>query len=114
MTEVIKASGRNGQITFDGKMVTITREGFAARATHGRGEKSIPLRQITAVQLKPNGFATVGFIQFTVPGEQSSRTSKGGRTMDASKDENAVLFAKKAEPEFLALKSAVQQAIAEL
>ena len=34
--------------------------------------------------------------------------------MDASKDENAVLFAKKAEPEFLALKSAVQQAIAEL
>lgn len=114
MTEVIKANGRNGQISFDGKMVTITREGFAARATHGRGEKSIPIRQIAAVQVKPNSFATVGYIQFTVPGEISSRTSKGGRTMDASKDENAVLFTKKNEPEFLAIKAAVQQAIADL
>lgn len=112
--EKITAHGRNGQVTFDGKTVTITREGFAARATHGRGEKSIPVRQITAVQFKPNSFATVGFIQFTVPGELSNRTSKGGRTFDASKDENSVLFAKKAEPEFVALKEAVQSAIADL
>lgn len=114
MTEVLTAKGRNGQISFDGKTVTITREGFAARATHGRGEKSIPIRQIAAVQLKPNSFATVGYIQFTVPGEMSNNKAKGGRTMDASKDENAVLFVKKNEPEFIALKSAIQQAIAEL
>ncbi|RLK47616.1 DUF4429 domain-containing protein [Microbacterium telephonicum] len=114
MSETVTANGRNGQVTFDGKTVTIAREGFAARASHGRGEKSIPIRQIAAVQFKPNALTTVGFIQFTVPGEQSSRTSKGGRTMDAAKDENAVLFAKKAEPEFIALRDAVRAAIAEL
>lgn len=112
--ETITAEGRNGQVTFDGKTVTITREGFAARATHGRGEKSIPIRQIAAVQFKPNSFATVGFIQFTVPGEMSNNRGKGGRGIDAAKDENAVLFPKKVEADFVALKEAVQAAIADL
>lgn len=110
----ITAEGRNGQVSFDGKTVTITREGAAARATHGRGEKSIPLRQIAAVQFKPNSFATVGFIQFTIPGEMSNNRRKGGRTIDAAKDENAVTFAKKVEPDFIALKTAVQDALAAL
>lgn len=112
--EKITAEGRNGQVTFDGRTVTITRDGMAGRATHGRGEKSIPIRQIAAVQFKPNSFATVGFIQFTVPGEMSKNKGKGGRTIDAAKDENSVLFAKKAEPDFVALKTAVQDALAEL
>lgn len=114
MAEMITAVGRNGQVSFDGRTVTITREGAAARATHGRGEKSIPIRQIAAVQFKPNSFATVGFIQFTVPGEMSKNRGKGGRTMDAAKDENAVLFSKKAEQDFLNLKAAVQSALAAL
>lgn len=114
MAEVIAAQGRNGQVSFDGKTVTITREGFAARVSHGRGEKSIPLRQIAAVQMKPVSLMTTGFIQFTVPGEISSKVQKGGRGLDAASDENAVLFLKKQEPDFVALRDAVQAAIAEL
>jgi len=114
MTEQITAKGRNGQVTFDGKTVTISREGAAARASHGRGDKMLPLRQIAAVQLKPVSLMTAGYIQFTVPGEMSSNKRKGGRTFDAGKDENSVLFLKKQEPEFVALRNAIQTAIADL
>ena len=114
MGDTITAQGRNGQVRFDGKTVTITREGFAARATHGRGEKSIPLRHVAGVQLKPVALLTTGFIQFTVPGELASSKQKGSRTFDATKDENAVVFTKKHEPEFIALRDAIQAAIADL
>jgi len=112
--DTITAKGRNGQVTFDGKTVTIQREGAAARATHGRGDKMIALRQISAIQLKPVSLMTSGYIQFTVPGELSNNKGKGGRTIDAAKDENAVLFLKKQEPEFVALRNAIQTAIADL
>lgn len=110
----ISAQGRNGQVYFDGKTVTIKREGFAARATHGRGEKNIPLRNIAAIQMKPVTFATAGFIQFTVPGEISTTTAmKGKRGLTAAQDENSVLFLKKHEPDFIALRDAIQSALAD-
>jgi len=114
MAATITANGRNGQVSFDGKTVTITREGLAARATHGRSEKSIPLRQITAVQFKPVSMLTTGYIQFTVPGETSNNKGKGARAFDAAKDENSVIFLKKQEDEFRDLKQAIQAAIADL
>ena len=113
MSQVVTAKGRNGQVTFDGKTVTITREGAAARLTHGRGEKMLALRQISAVQLKPVGLLTAGYIQFTIPGELGNERQKGARTFDATKDENSVLFLKKNEQEFLTLRDAVRAAIAE-
>ena len=114
MSGVITANGRNGLVQFDGKTVTIKREGAAARLTHGRSEKMLSLRQIAAVQMKPVSMLTAGYIQFTVPGEASNRTAKGGRTFDASKDENSVLFLKKSEDDFARLRDAVMQAIANL
>ena len=113
MSEALTAKGRNGQVTFDGKTVTITREGAAARLTHGRGEKMLALRQIAAVQLKPVGLLTAGYIQFTIPGELGNERQKGSRTFDATKDENSVVFLKKSEPEFIALRDAVRAAIAD-
>lgn len=87
---------------------------MAARATHGRGSKAIALRHITVVQLKPVSALTAGYIQFSVPGEISDNKNKGARTMNAAKDENAVLFLKKNEQEFVALRDAIQSAMAEL
>lgn len=114
MTEQITAKGRSGEVSFDGKTVTIRREGAAARFMHGRGDKMLSLRQIAAIQLKPVSMMTLGYIQFTVPGEMSNNKRKGSRTFDAAKDENAVTFLKKQEPDFIALRDAVQAAIAEL
>ena len=101
-------------MAFDGKTVTIKREGIAARVTHGRGDKVLPLRQISAIQLKPVSVLTTGFIQFTVPGEYSRGRGKGTRTISAARDENSVLFLKDQEPAFTALRNAIQTALADL
>lgn len=108
---MIKAAGQGGQIAFDGQYVTITREGFLGRATHGRGEKKLHISSISAVQWKPPGALTNGFIQMSIGGADR-QAAKGHRTMDASKDENSVIFTKKQMPEFEKLRAALDAAIA--
>lgn len=107
---MIEASGQGGQMRFDGHYITITRNGFLARATHGRGDKNIPITAISAVQWKPAGM-TNGFLQLSIGGADR-QAAKGGRTMNAAKDENSVVFTKKQQPQFEALRAALEQAIA--
>ncbi|MFF7147521.1 DUF4429 domain-containing protein [Streptomyces griseoaurantiacus] len=107
---MIEAAGTGGQLAFDGQYVTITRNGFLARATHGRGDKKIPLTAISAVQWKPAGM-TNGFIQLSIGGADR-QAAKGGRTMNAAKDENSVVFTRKQQSAFEALRAALEQAIA--
>jgi hypothetical protein len=108
---MIEAAGTGGQLAFDGQYVTITRNGFLARATHGRGDKKIPITAISAVQWKPAGI-TNGFLQLSIGGADR-QAAKGGRTMNAAKDENSVVFTKKQQPAFEQLRTALEQAIAE-
>lgn len=108
----MEAHGVNGQVAFDGMFVTITRKGLAARATVGKGEKRIPVRSVAAVQWKPAGFATNGYIQFTVSGGNENRARFGKQTVDAAKDENSVVFSKGHQGEFEALRSAIEAVIA--
>lgn len=111
--EPIEAKGYNGRVTFDGQFVSIDRKGFLARASVGKGEKRIPIASITAVQWKPPGAVVNGYIQFTVPGGNESRARLGSQTIDAAKDENSVIVTKKHKDEFLALREAVESAIAQ-
>ncbi|PNG17493.1 DUF4429 domain-containing protein [Streptomyces cahuitamycinicus] len=108
---MIQAKGQGGQIAFDGQYVTITREGFLGRATHGRGEKKLHITSISAVQWKPPGMMTNGFIQLSIGGADR-QAAKGSRTLDATKDENSVIFTKKQAPDFEKLRAALEQAIA--
>lgn len=59
----------------------------------GMREKTLPIRNITSVEVKkPGGFA--GFLQFSVAGgaaRDSSYMVSGG-AIDAAKDENSILF----------------------
>ena len=107
-----EAQGRNGVVSFDGHFVTISRKGFVARATIGKGEKRIRLVSIAAVQFKPAGGVMNGFIQFTLPGGSERRSKFGKQTSDAAKDENTVMFTSAQMPQFLALRDAIEQAIA--
>lgn len=84
MHAVMEAHGSNGQVRFDGQFVTITRRGFLARATVGKGDKRIPLGSITAVQWKPATRLVKGFIHFTVPGGNERRSHFGRQTQDAN------------------------------
>lgn len=88
----MRAKGTNGTVTFDGHNVIITREGFTARMQHGKGEKRIPLRAISAIQWKDPGVFSGGFIQFTIGGGIEQNVRKGVRTWNAMDDENSVVF----------------------
>lgn len=107
----MKVKGHNGSIEFDGQFVTITREGFLARMAHGKGEKRIAVRSISAVQLKPPNALVNGFIQFTLSGGSEKNAMKGNRTMAAGQDENSVLITKQQLPEFEALRAEIEQAM---
>lgn len=107
-----RAVGQTGTITFDGQFVTISREGIRAKAMFGKGDKRIPLRSITAVQFKPAGALTQGFIQLTISGGSDKTAMRGGRTQQAFTDENSVVFLKKSQADFEAVRDAIDEAIA--
>ena len=79
-------------VTVDHNTVKIEPKGMVNYLNKGgsKGVKFIPLRSITAIQLKKPGL-TNGYIQFAYSG---SSETKGG-TMSAVKDENSIMFAKK-------------------
>lgn len=106
------AKGNGGQLSFDGTYITIHRKGFAARATVGKGEKRLHVSQISAVQWKPAGMFTSGFIQFTVPGGNERRSSFGSQNRDAGSDENSVLFTRDQQAAFEQIRAALDAAIA--
>jgi hypothetical protein len=103
--------GVNGQVTFDAHFVTITRQGFAARVTIGKGDKRLPVSSIAAVQWKPAGPMMNGFIQFTVGGSNERRSAFGHQTMSAVHDENSVVFTKTLMPKFQTLRALIEDAI---
>ena len=65
-----------------------------ARAAHGKGEKKIPIRSISAVQWKEPGALVNGFIQFTILGGTEVTARHGNRTISAGNDENSVVITK--------------------
>lgn len=82
-------------IEIENNIVTIKRKGLLNLATQGlKGDKSIPFRNITAIQIKKPGL-TNGYIQFSQHGMMESK--KG--LWDANADENTVTLVSKTEYE---------------
>ncbi len=107
---VPSASGHNGQISFDGDFLVISRKGLLAKVYQGaKGDKRVPLTSITSVQLREPKFGTDGYIQFGLLGSIDS----GGGMMAARHDENSVSFYKKDLANFQAVRSYVEQQISE-
>lgn len=105
------AKGYNGTVVFHGNAIEIQREGFLARTSVGKGSKLIPLSAISGIQWKPPGRLTNGYIEFTIPGGNESRSRAGSATRDAAGNENAVIVTRKQEGDFLALKQAIESAL---
>ncbi len=110
---MIEARGVNGRVAFDGAVVTIFHTGRLAAWTMGRDSKSIPVRHITGVELKPAKFGR-GFITFVVPGGPETPSDFGRQTVDAARDENSLLFARRQQADFEQLQQAVEAAIPEV
>lgn len=109
---MIEVKGHNGQVTFDGQYVTITRRGFLARTSVGKGEKRIHISQISSVQWKPAGPFVNGFIQFATAGGNERRSKFGSQTSSAIHDENSVIFTTKHRAAFEELRKHIEAAIA--
>lgn len=109
MTQSLRGKGVTGRVEVDEDFVTIRRKGALAKANYGftRGEKRIPIASITAVQFKKPGL-TNGYIQFTVPGGIESHRG----VLDATKDENSVVFSRAHLVEFEAIRSHIELRIA--
>ncbi|MDQ6933911.1 MAG: DUF4429 domain-containing protein [Actinomycetota bacterium] len=99
-TGVLSAKGHNGTVTFDGTFVTISRKGFLARASVGKGDKRIPVGSITSVQWKPPGAAVNGFIAFSLGGGNERQSRFGHQTAGAAHDENSVIVRRSQEATF--------------
>ena len=107
------ARGRTGRIEFDGQFVKIIRTRFVSRITVGKGQKTIPISSISAVQFKPSGWIFNGYISFTLAGANEVRAEFGSQTITAGRDENSVTFDLSKRKEFLKLRDLVESAIAE-
>jgi hypothetical protein len=91
----MEARGQNGTISFDGAVVTVTRNGFTPFAPVRAG-KHIPLGDIAEVELRQAGALVSGFLAIRPVG--------GGRERVA---EDAIFFNRRQEPQFAALREAV-------
>ena len=83
-------------------------EGGQNLLVHGmKGDKTIPFRSITAVQLRMPGKKTNGYIQFAILG---GIEGKGG-IFEAAGDENSVLFSPAQARHMAALREYIEQKI---
>jgi hypothetical protein len=109
----MEARGVNGQVSFDGSTVTITRDGVLGRMTQGRGSKTIPVSAIGAVQFRPPTLTVNGTWSLSISGEVQSSTSARGRkavSKVARDDENAVVVRHGQVKAFEALTAAINAA----
>lgn len=100
--------GSNGSVELVGDSIIIRRKGFANILTQGvQGDKQIPLKNITAVQFRSAGSLMAGLLQFSILGGREFR----GGMLEATKDENAVMFTREQGPGFATLRNIIQQRI---
>lgn len=107
-----QAEARSATVAFDGYYVSII------RTRHGlvdKGEKKIPIGQISSIRFKPATALNNGYIEFVFAGsnELKGRQRSGSLMMlDVQKNENAVVFTKKQMPAFQQVKAEIEAAIA--
>ena len=100
---LLEAAGAGGYLWLFEDRVRIKHHGLRGALTTGvlKGDKEIRLDQISAVEWRNPG-AALGHIQFSFLGGSSDARR-------ASNDENAVLFSRKQEPAFRAIKEEIDR-----
>lgn len=103
--------GINGTINFHINKIVIERKGVISFLSQGlKGDKTIYLSDISAIQFKNAGIFTNGYIQFSFYG---GIENKGG-IFDATQDENTVMFNLEQEKDFIALNHHLNIALSNL
>ena len=103
-----QAKGHNGQIELYRNKVCIRRKGVLAFLTQGlKGDKEIMISSISSIQFKKASAWTNGYIQFSFIGGQEA---KGG-ILQATEDENTVMFTTEQQLAFERIKAEVEKRI---
>lgn len=106
---LFKFKGLNGQVTVYEDRLVITHKGLMGFLTQGlSGAKTLQMDSIKSVQYKKGGLVN-GYIQFGLYGSDKSTGA-----LDATSDENTVMFTYNANNEAEALRDLVQKKISEL
>ena len=103
---VTTVKGQSATITFDGRLVTISRGRLASQ---GRGTRTIPVEQIAGVDMRPATLWTVGAFSLVLPGAVEHRKASGRR--HELRNENTVTFQRRSNDEFSALRDAILAAL---
>lgn len=102
----MEVKGHNGTIQVLENKVIIKRTGILSFISQGlKGDKEIYIDKISSIQIKKANWLTNGYIQFGFLGGQES---KGG-VLDATSDENTVMFTSGQQENFLKLKSFLEE-----
>ncbi|EKO1912189.1 SHOCT domain-containing protein [Clostridium botulinum] len=104
---LLSLKGVNGQLELYEDKVIIKRKGILAKLSQGftKGDKTIYLRQIAGIDLKPGGNLVNGYIQFTLPG--GNEKTKGA--FEATQDENSIMFLKKYNDVAMQIKQKIEE-----
>jgi len=105
---VMNVTGVNGKVTLYDDRLEISREGIGMihKVQHGfKGDKEMPYDSITSIQLRKPGSVSRGYIQFG----QSGFSESDDGLMDATSDENTVLFDKDKLSKFEELRAKVRE-----
>lgn len=106
--EELQLNGKGGQLLVDRNKIVIKRKGALATVMHGiKGDKSIPISSISAIQFKEPSFFVNGYIQFSILGGNESR----GGIIDACNDENTVVFTRAHLKEASSIKEFIENII---
>jgi hypothetical protein len=103
------AVGRNGTLELYPDKVRICRSGALAFMSGLRGEKDIPLSALGSVQLKAASLMVNGYVQFAYAGGKEA--PKG--PLNASTDENSIVFKGSQQPAFEAIRDAIDERLTE-
>lgn len=86
--------------------VVIKQKSIIDKLANGfKGDKSIYIEDITAIQIKPPGLLTNGYIQFSLPGGNEQT----GGMKQATQDENSVFYAKEKHDLVMKIKSTIER-----
>lgn len=109
MEKLSELKGVNGILELYENKIVIKRKGITAKMTQGffKGDKTIYLKQITGIEVKPGGLLLSGYIQFTIPGGNEAK--KG--IVQAQNDENTLMFAKKNNELVYEIKNKIEELI---
>ncbi len=98
---IMEAKGNNGQLELTDSTLRIKRQGFSAVLSHGfKGDREIPISQISSVEFKKAGVFSAGYLQIALIGVPHNKPN--------DRDENTVTFFTNSQPAFEAIRDELQ------